>query len=91
MAGIPSFWVNSAACVDSNSNTITHRMAHGELKETHDWLPDGPVVIGITSGASTPDRAVEVRHVLPLALWSLEAPLVPAPQVEQSKRALWFL
>ena len=60
VAGIPSFWVNSAACVDSASNTITHRLAHGELRETRDWLPDGPVTIGVTSGASTPDRAVEV-------------------------------
>ena len=63
VAGIPSFWVNSAACVDSDSNTITHRLAHGELLETKDWLPDGPVTIGVTSGASTPDRAVEVRHL----------------------------
>eukprot|EP00891_Asterochloris_glomerata_P002993 jgi/Astpho2/2993/Aster-03302 len=59
MAGIPSFWVNSAACIDSEENKILHKMAHGEMRETNCWLPDGPVTIGITSGASTPDRDVE--------------------------------
>lgn len=59
MAGVPSFWVNSAACVDVERNKITHKLAHGELVETESWLRDGPLTIGVTSGASTPDRAVE--------------------------------
>ncbi len=57
--GIPSFWVDSAARIDVATNTILHKLAHGELKETTSWLPAGPIRIGITSGASTPDRAVE--------------------------------
>ena len=59
LAGLPAFWVNSAACVDADANSITHKLAHGELKETRPWLGDGPLTIGVTSGASTPDRAVE--------------------------------
>ena len=50
MAGLPSFWVNSAACVDADNNSITHRLAHGELRETAPWLPEGPLTIGVTSG-----------------------------------------
>lgn len=59
VAGLPAFWVNSAACIDTALNSITHKLAHGELKETRPWLKDGPLTIGVTSGASTPDRAVE--------------------------------
>ncbi|KAK9829477.1 hypothetical protein WJX72_006100 [[Myrmecia] bisecta] len=59
LKGLPSYWVNSAACIDVDSNKITHKLAHGELVETEKWLPHGPLTIGITSGASTPDRSLE--------------------------------
>lgn len=58
-ASIPSFWVDTHARLDADTNTITHRLAHGELVETKDWLPAGKVTIGVTSGASTPDKVVE--------------------------------
>jgi len=56
---IPSFWVDSAAHIDVDNNKLLHKTSWGELKETSSWLPDGPVTIAVTSGASTPDRAVE--------------------------------
>jgi hypothetical protein len=46
LAGVPAYWVNSAACVDVASNKITHKLAHGELIETEPWLKDGPITIG---------------------------------------------
>lgn len=60
MKGIPSFWVDCADRVNAESNSLWHKTAHGELIETKDWIPkDGKLRIGVTSGASTPDRAVE--------------------------------
>lgn len=59
MKDIPSFWVDSAARIDVDANKVTHKLAHGELVETTSWLPEGPMTIGVTSGASTPDKAVE--------------------------------
>ena len=46
LAGVPAFWVNSAACVDVARNKVTHKLAHGELIETEPWLKDGPITIG---------------------------------------------
>lgn len=58
--GLPSFWVDAASRIDVATNTILHKLAHGELKETTGWLtPGAPLVVGVTSGASTPDKAVE--------------------------------
>lgn len=56
---IPSFWVDGPGCIDSSTNTITHRMYTHEMVDTASWLPEGPITVGITSGASTPDSVVE--------------------------------
>eukprot|EP01023_Acetabularia_acetabulum_P009603 TRINITY_DN14336_c0_g1_i1.p1 TRINITY_DN14336_c0_g1~~TRINITY_DN14336_c0_g1_i1.p1 ORF type:complete len:494 (+),score=99.89 TRINITY_DN14336_c0_g1_i1:50-1483(+) len=56
---IPSFWIDSAARINVQTNQVLHKTSWGELVETNNWLPEGPIKIGITSGASTPDRTVE--------------------------------
>ncbi|MEO0532850.1 MAG: 4-hydroxy-3-methylbut-2-enyl diphosphate reductase [Cyanobacteria bacterium P01_A01_bin.123] len=55
---IPSYHIDSAARIGPG-NQIEHKPLHGDLIVTSPWLPDGSITVGVTSGASTPDRAVE--------------------------------
>jgi len=55
---IPSYHIDSEVRILSG-NRIEHRELNGNLKITENWLPDGEIVVGITSGASTPDKVVE--------------------------------
>lgn len=58
-AGIRSFHINRAECISAD-NTITHRTVDGEIV-TEPFILDlkKDVVLGVTSGASTPDAAVQ--------------------------------
>ena len=58
-AGIRSFHINRADCIGAD-NTITHRTVDGEIVTEKFLLDmDKDVVMGVTSGASTPDAAVQ--------------------------------
>jgi 4-hydroxy-3-methylbut-2-en-1-yl diphosphate reductase len=56
---IPSFHIDSATRIGPG-NRIEHKSLHSDklLIET-DWLPAGKISVGVTSGASTPDKAVQ--------------------------------
>ncbi|OKH16769.1 4-hydroxy-3-methylbut-2-enyl diphosphate reductase [Fischerella thermalis CCMEE 5198] len=56
--GISSYHIDSVDRILSE-NRIEHRLLNGNLEITNNWLPDGEIVIGVTSGASTPDKVVE--------------------------------
>ena len=58
-AGVRSFHINRAECITAD-NTITHRTMSGEIV-TEPLILDitKDVVMGVTSGASTPDAAVQ--------------------------------
>jgi 4-hydroxy-3-methylbut-2-enyl diphosphate reductase len=57
--GFTSYHIDSASCIDSEANQIRHKPLHQEVTVTPNWIPKLPIAVGITSGASTPDRTVE--------------------------------
>jgi 4-hydroxy-3-methylbut-2-enyl diphosphate reductase len=59
LAGVRSFHINRSQCISAD-NTITHRTVDGVIV-TEPFLlnMDKDVVMGVTSGASTPDAAVQ--------------------------------
>lgn len=55
---ISSYHVDSVERILSE-DSIEHRQLNGNIKISQNWLPDGNIIVGITSGASTPDKVVE--------------------------------
>jgi 4-hydroxy-3-methylbut-2-enyl diphosphate reductase len=55
--GIPSYHIDSAEGIGPG-NRIQHKKLHQDLEVFEGWLPSGSIVVGITSGASTPDKVV---------------------------------
>ncbi|BAU14746.1 4-hydroxy-3-methylbut-2-enyl diphosphate reductase [Leptolyngbya sp. NIES-3755] len=54
---IPSYHIDCVERIKSRTE-IEHKPLHQELAIAQNWLPDGEIVVGITSGASTPDKVV---------------------------------
>jgi 4-hydroxy-3-methylbut-2-enyl diphosphate reductase len=54
---LPTYHIDSAACLEGTA--IRHRPTgqHEEVRTTA-WLPEGPVRVGLTAGASTPNNVV---------------------------------
>jgi 4-hydroxy-3-methylbut-2-en-1-yl diphosphate reductase len=55
---IPSYHIDSEFRILAD-NQIEHKPLLKDLEITNNWLPAGKIVVGITSGASTPDKVVE--------------------------------
>lgn len=55
---IPSYHIDSAERIGPG-NRVEHKPLGGDLEVQENWLPAGPIVVGVTSGASTPDKVVE--------------------------------
>jgi 4-hydroxy-3-methylbut-2-enyl diphosphate reductase len=55
---IPSYHIDSVERILS-ADEIEYKPLNKEIEITNNWLPAGKIVVGITSGASTPDKVVE--------------------------------
>ncbi|MFZ0409363.1 MAG: 4-hydroxy-3-methylbut-2-enyl diphosphate reductase [Cyanobium sp.] len=66
--GIHSFHIDTPERIGPG-NRIEHKPLGGDLQILEPFLPDGPIRVGITSGASTPDRVVEdvIRRLVDLS------------------------
>ena len=54
---IPSYHIDSVERILSRDR-LEHKPLGGEIAIAQNWLPEGKITVGITSGASTPDRVV---------------------------------
>lgn len=56
---VPTYHIEDAACINPEAGTIRFRPG-GALTDTQrdTWLPAGPLVIGVTAGASTPNNKI---------------------------------
>jgi len=55
---IPSYHIDRAERIFPD-NSIEHRQSDGSIERKKDFLRNGPMKIGVTSGASTPDKSLE--------------------------------
>lgn len=54
---IPSYHIDSVERI-LPGNRLEHKPLHRDLEIQDNWLPEGKILVGITSGASTPDKVV---------------------------------
>ncbi|MCP2730591.1 4-hydroxy-3-methylbut-2-enyl diphosphate reductase [Limnofasciculus baicalensis] len=55
---IPSYHIDTAVRIGIG-NRVEHKPLGKDLEVKENWLPAGEIVVGVTSGASTPDKVVE--------------------------------
>ena len=71
---VPAYHIDEADCILSGQ-VIRHKPAgRTEPVVTQGWLPAGPVTIGVTAGASTPNRVIgdAIDRILMTRGYSLE-------------------
>jgi 4-hydroxy-3-methylbut-2-enyl diphosphate reductase len=72
---VPTYYIDDSSCVEG-PDRIRHKPVSSDREiVTEGWLPDGPVVVGLTAGASTPNNNVGQTIERLLACRGLEAPI----------------
>jgi 4-hydroxy-3-methylbut-2-en-1-yl diphosphate reductase len=72
-----TYHISDATCIDVDARTIRHKPAldaEAPEVEERDWLPDGPLTMGFTAGASTPNNKIGQTLERVLATRGLGAP-----------------
>ena len=74
---IPTYHIETSSAIDPENGTIHYRCAQikHEEADASDWLPEGPVKVGITAGASTPNNKIGDVVARVLATRGLVAPV----------------
>jgi 4-hydroxy-3-methylbut-2-en-1-yl diphosphate reductase len=58
-AKVPTYHIEDAECIEPESGRIRHRSSDGQEIATTGWLgAEGPVRVGLTAGASTPNNKI---------------------------------
>jgi len=56
---VTTYHIADATCIDVDSGAIRHRpVGEHDEKQQGRWLPEGPLTIGVTAGASTPNNKI---------------------------------
>ena len=65
----PAFHVNDASCIISKKKIQHKKVFSPDIIETQNWLPEGAVRLGVTAGASTPNKVIEevIRRIIEVA------------------------
>jgi 4-hydroxy-3-methylbut-2-en-1-yl diphosphate reductase len=74
-----AYHIADATCIDAQRGTIRHKpelAADAPEVEESGWLPDGPLTIGLTAGASTPNNKIgeTIERILSMRGLSATAP-----------------
>ena len=64
----PAYHVKDASCFISKDLIRHKKVFSPDIIESQGWLPEGPIRIGVTAGASTPNRVIEevIQKILEL-------------------------
>ena len=71
----PAYHIKDADCILS-AGVIQHKKVMSrDIIETRGWLPEGDVRLGVTAGASTPNKVIEevMEKIVEVGLGPLEA------------------